>query len=88
MLARGYDTLLELVPDMLRQKSTALWGELDSGPPGTTSVFMWGWSAGAGRICGTAFRSGSGFEPEAMPLRRPSTARPFAAGSPSGKTDS
>lgn len=66
MLARGYDTLLELVPDMLRQKSTALWGELDGDPPGTTSVFMWGWSAGAGRICGTAFRSGSGFEPEAM----------------------
>lgn len=66
MLARGYDTLVELVPDMLRQKSASLWAEIEGELPGTTSIFMWGWSESAGRICGTAFRSGSGFAPEPM----------------------
>jgi len=66
MLARGYDTLIDFVPDMLREKASSLWAGLDGDPPGTTSVFLWGWSAKAQRICGSAFRSGSDFEPEAM----------------------
>lgn len=66
VLARDFDVLCDLAPDLIRKTVQECNDGRDFDFDGTTSIFMWGWSARAGRFVGFSYRSPKNYVPEPM----------------------
>ena len=62
LLARDFDMLSELAPALIRKIHGRLPVDRTAAWPGTTTIFMWGWSNRAERFTGYRYKSKQDFE--------------------------
>lgn len=62
LLARDFDMLSELAPALIRKIHAGLPVDVTAAWPGTTTIFMWGWSNTAQRFTGYRYKSKDNFE--------------------------